>query len=227
MQGTTAIVSAVISWFHAHKRAFSWREKTDAFAVLIAEVLLRKTDAPKVQEIYDKFIAKYPSPQKLAEADLEKLEADLKPLGMYKIKSRQLKCLAERLLSDFGGRVPASREDLLKLPGVGQYIANAVLCYSYGEDAPALDTNGIRVILRVFNFRSSTARPRTDKKLWELAEKLIPPRMGRDFNLALLDFAAQVCRARNPMCSTCPLHDTCLWPYKTYRQLKPNNALGV
>jgi len=210
-----AFANPLLSWFYHNKRAFSWRKTKDPFAILIAEILLRKTDAAKVQAVYDKLLLKYHTPHKLARASLSELQADLKPLGMYKIKSRELRHLAGKLLSDFGGRVPASREDLLKLPGVGPYIANAVLCYSYGQDLVALDTNGVRVLLRVFGVKSSKARPRTDKKLWDLAQELIPPGKGREFNLALLDFATKVCRLRHPACSTCSLRIICLWPDKT------------
>lgn len=102
----------------------------------------------------------------------------------------------------------------MRLPGVGAYIGNAVLCFAYGKDLAVLDTNVVRVFSRFFGINSKKARPRTDPTLWKTAQELVPPRRSRAYNWALLDFAASVCTSRSPQCHKCPLYRHCKWPEK-------------
>ena len=109
------------------------------------------------------------------------------------------------------GQIPREVEKLLELPGVGRYAANAVLSLVYQEDVPLLDTNFIRVIHRVFGIISQKARARDDEKIWGFAQNLIPQGNSRNFNLAVLDFAMMVCKAKKPRCRTCVLGKVCLY----------------
>jgi A/G-specific adenine glycosylase len=206
----TVFSQKLLKWFEVNKRSFSWRETRDPFKILVAEILLRKTDAPKVESIYENFVEKFRDPETIANTSLPQLEACLKPLGLYRRRAKELKSLAESLVQKYGGRVPCLKEELLNLPGVGDYTANAVLCFACGANVPLLDTNLIRVLRRVFGHASLRARARTDKQLWAIAGSIVPQGKAREFNLAVLDFAALVCRAKNPRCPTCPLNDMCL-----------------
>jgi A/G-specific adenine glycosylase len=207
---STAFSQRLLKWFEVNKRNFSWRKTRDPFKILVAEILLRKTDAPKVESVYENFIEKFPGPETIANASFPQLEACLKPLGLYRKRARELKSLAESLVQKYGGQVPSLKEELLSLPGVGDYTANAVLCFAFGANVPLLDTNLIRVLRRVFGHASLKARARTDRQLWAIAESMVPQGKAREFNLAVLDFAALVCKAKNPRCSVCPLNDMCL-----------------
>jgi len=201
--------NSLLRWFKQNKRNFQWREKENPYEVLIAEILLRKTDASKVTKVYDVFLKKYPDPERLATAPLKEIEDVLKPIGLYKRRAKELKCLAKILIDKYDGKVPDSKEELEKLPGVGEYIANAVLCFAYGKSVPIVDTNLIRILDRVFGVRSTKSRPRMDKELWQFAEKILPKKEAKNFNLAILDFAALVCTAKKPKCQNCPIRELC------------------
>jgi A/G-specific adenine glycosylase len=106
--------------------------------------------------------------------------------------------------------VPASQQELEALPGVGRYIARAVLAVAFGQRLPLLDPNVIRVLDRVFDVRSERSRPREDPSLWAFLEELVPPSRSGDFGLALVDLGALICTNRRPKCSGCPLSDRCI-----------------
>ena len=108
-----------------------------------------------------------------------------------------------------GGNVPRSEAELLALPGVGRYSANAVRCLAWHENTPMLDTNVIRLVQRVFSIKSSKARPRDDSILWDFVSSLIPDGKARELNLSMLDFASMICTPRAPLCNICPLNEIC------------------
>lgn len=199
----------LLKWWEENKRTYPWRQTRDPYAVLIAEMLLRKTTAKQVEGLYNKFIMKFPTPKSLYNAEKRELADFLKPLGMEHKRAELFVKLGKDLMGNFNGKVPSSPKMLLQLPGVGQYATNAVLSLSYGLDVPMVDTNFIRVIKRVFSITPSKIRARNDEKIWEFAEGLIPKNKSREFNFAVLDFAALVCRPRNPACMECPVASIC------------------
>ena len=196
------VVGRILEWWRSNKRVFPWRSARSPWLVLLAGVLLRKTGAKAVSSLYPRLASKYRSPEDVVKAGARELEEDLKPLGMYRRRARELVKLAEVLCSVHGGRVPRSRSKLLELPGVGDYIASVVLCYAYGERTPTIDTNTRRLVSRLAGVSESQVR--------EVYERLLKEaRSPRELNLAMLDFAALVCRARRPRCESCPLADLC------------------
>lgn len=198
----------IIKWYKKEGRSFPWRKTKNAFHILISEMMLQKTDSQKARLIYPQFIKKYPTPKHLAQADIETLKTEIHLLGISD-RARRLKSTAETILRLHNGKVPADRTQLLKLLGVGDYIANAVLCFAFNQDVPILDTNVIRVIKRVFSVESNKNRARTDKELWKFADSLIPAGKAVDYNRGILDFAALICTARSSNCPTCPVSDIC------------------
>jgi A/G-specific adenine glycosylase len=175
----------------------------------MAEVLLRKTTAKQVESLYEIFLARFPNPEALAHASKSELIEALRPLGMEHKRAVLLKKLGMELKEKYNGKVPESVDELMKLPGVGRYAASSVMCLAYGKDVAMVDTNTIRVIARVFGFKSAKARPKNDSSLWSFVEALIPAGKAREFNLAILDFGNKVCTARNPKCTECVLRDLC------------------
>lgn len=207
----------LLEWWEKNKRDFPWRHTKDPYAVLIAEMLLRKTTAQQVERIYDVFLSKYSSPKALSKADENELKNLLKPLGMEHQRAKLFIKLGNAIIARYNGNIPSEAEELLKLPGVGLYATNAVLSFSSGQDVPTIDTNFIRVIERVFNFKSSKARARNDSKIWEFAQALVTKGKSREFNLGVLDFVATVCKSRNPKCDICPLISFCVFSKKIER----------
>jgi A/G-specific adenine glycosylase len=204
--------SSLLEWFHINGRNFPWRESTDPFHILIAEILLQQTHVRKVQKIYEHIVAEYPTPDLLAEADLPTLEKIIQPIGL-KYRSIRLKRCAEIISLEHCGKVPNSREELMMLPGVGYYIADAVLCYAFGQPTVPIDTNVIRVFCRFFGFQSSKKRPRTDSELTAKIRSLFclyaPTKSTKIFNLAVLDFGGLICKKIKPAGRDCPLNSQC------------------
>lgn len=195
----------MIEFYRKSRRDFPWRHTSDPWIVLLSELLLRKTSAKQVEHIFPQ-LSQY-SPCELAELDLGILSQILQPLGIYRERALLLKKVASAVC-EMGG-VPADEKMLMELPGVGRYTASAVLCISYGIPKAMMDRNMIRVIERFFGVKSNKNRPHTDKKLWEFADSIVPRENCREFNWGVLDFAAQICTAKSPKCSLCPLRNLC------------------
>jgi len=199
----------LLEWWAINKKDFPWRKTTDPYFLLLAELLLRKTTAKQVERIYVTLVCKYPNSQKLAEADEVELKQLLKPLGMEHLRTILLKNIALEINSKYAGKVPGSEQELLNLPGVGKYVANSILCLVNELDVPMVDTNAVRIVQRVFSFKSQRKRPRDDKEIWLFVSSLIPKGMARSFNLAIIDFAHAVCLPSKPHCLECPVKQEC------------------
>jgi len=197
----------LIAWGKKNRRDFPWRRSKNAFHILIAELMLQRTVAKQVKPVYTRFIAQYPSPQDLATARLEDIAKDLQSLGLAYRASR-LKQIADIIVMKFEGKIPATEHELLQLPGVGRYVANAVLCFAFDKDVPLVDANILRVMKRVF---SITTPKESHKKpeIWDLMATMILRQKAREFNLSILDFASLICTVKNPLHETCPLRDVC------------------
>lgn len=205
----------LLKWFERAKRYFPWRETNDPYAVLVAEKLLQQTLAREtVVKTYQELIRRYPTPKHLAGAELAKLEAVIRPLGLV-YRAKELKMMACELMERHNGTVPANLKGLLKLTGVGQYSARAVMSFAYGEDIAVVDTNVARFLYRLYEISGPMpANPARKKSLINLAEDLIPPGRAKDFNLAVLDLCAAICKSNNPQCVVCPVRDYCLYGSK-------------
>jgi A/G-specific adenine glycosylase len=197
-----------LEWFSHSGRTFPWRAASDPYHVLIAELLLQRTRADLVEPIYHTFLDVYPDVAALAQADEADVVALLRPLGFLH-RSARLPALARALMERHEGAVPSTKEELLALPGVGEYVANAVLAIAFDERRPLLDPNVIRVVGRVFGRRSVRARARDDRQLWQEIAALLPRRSPTQFALALVDLGAILCRPRRPRCHECPLRLKC------------------
>lgn len=201
----------LLIWWKKNKRDFSWRNTNNAYELIIAEIMLRKTTSQQVSKLYDTFIEIYPSPFILKNAVNEDLVNLLKPLGMEKIKAETLIKFATVVVENFNGEIPLNTKELLSLPGIGKYSANALLSLICNESAPMVDTNFIRILERLFNYKSAKSRAREDIEVWEFAKTIIPENKSGDFNLAILDFAALICTARLPKCKECFFTDFCYY----------------
>lgn len=200
----------ILNWYSSNKRSFPWRKTKSPFHILVAEILLQQTDAAKVAKEYASFIKTFPTSRKLALASKSSVNRFINKLGLdYRVD--RLINVAGELEKKFNSTVPNTKEDLLKLPGIGPYIANAVLASAYGRRVAVLDTNIIRILERFFDIRSSKARARTDPVLWAAAQYLLPKKsnMCKTWNYALLDFGSMVCSYYSPSCDECPCRHRC------------------
>jgi len=206
----TIFQQLMLYWYERNRRGYAWRAERDPYKILVAEIMLQQTNADKVEPVYIEFVEKYPTINALAQSDLLALKAVLMPLGLdYRVG--RLKNIAEKLVTEHGGAVPRVEKSLLALPGIGRYVANAVLCFAYSLRVALVDVNIVRLYGRVFGFRSQKNRPRDDNKVWEFAAEMLPETKFKEYNLALLDFTAAVCTSRRPGCVKCPITDICLY----------------
>ena len=197
----------VIRWFNKNKRNYPWRETRDPFKVLIAEMMLRRTKADQVKAVYDRLFAEYPDVEAIAKAEDKKLEQILYPLGL-KWRTPAFSLVAREVREKYQCKLPETREELTALPGVGEYVAGAVLSVAYGKKEWIVDSNIVRLFRRYFGIKTSK-EGRRDKHVVEIAKTYVSGKDPRKANLALLDFAALVCLPRNPRCAQCPVSAAC------------------
>lgn len=198
----------LLHWYDGNVRSFPWRHKTDPYQILIAEIMLQRTQAIQVSDVYRMFLQRFPDISTLAAANVNEIRKAICSLGLAH-RADTIKKMAVEIMRRHNGDVPDCLDELLKLPGIGPYAAHALLAYAYGRDMVAVDANVVRLLVRFFGFKVLAKRPHTDKNLWKLAQELVPKGRSREFNLALLDASNTVCRTRKPRCEICPLASLC------------------
>ena len=208
----------LLAWAKYNLRDYPWRETSDPYSIMVAEVLLQRSDADTVAPIYKTFITRYPTLDKLADAKLEDIGTILQPLGLF-FRAERLSQTA-KILVENQSKIPEQEIELLKLPGIGKYTARAICSQAFGQPAAVLDTNVIRILERFFGIQGTRVKSRC-KILWNAAETVAPDTEVGYWNLTLLDFGAKVCTARNPKCSQCPLAQRCCWFKDNVEQPKP------
>ena len=152
MQTPQKFGTFVVDWFAKHRRALPWREKKfqkNPYAIWISEVMLQQTQAERVVPFFLKFMTRFPDVKSLAEAHWEEVLEHVRGLGYYR-RFRNFLRASEVVVKDFKGKLPTSYEDLRKLPGVGDYTANAILAFAYGKEAVPVDTNVRQILVHVF-----------------------------------------------------------------------------
>lgn len=199
----------LMRWFKRKGRDYPWRQTSDPFRVLIAEMMLRRTRADQVKNVYEEFLRKYPDPNSLVGANRKQIRELLYPLGL-RWRTPAFQILAKELKEKYECKVPQTRDELKKLSGVGEYVAGAVLSIAYGKREWIVDTNVVRLLSRYFGTKTSK-EGRRDKHIIEIARGFASGRNPGKANLAMLDFSALVCTARSPACEKCPLRKSCYW----------------
>jgi A/G-specific adenine glycosylase len=170
--------------------------------------MLQQTQVARVREYYGRFLERYPTVQDLASARSAQVREAWDGLGYY-ARARNLHAAARRIVRQHGGQFPPRPEDMQALPGVGRYTAGAVASFAFELPAPVLDTNVRRVLSRIFLRRQPARTAQAERRLWALAEAIIPRGKAWAFNQALMDFGATVCTARKPKCPSCPVQSLC------------------
>ena len=199
----------LLKWFACHERDYPWRRARDPWRVLIAEMMLQRTKADQVERVYRDFFRKFKKPSDAAGADPALFRATLFPLGL-RWRIENFRAIARDLTLRFKGHVPSTREELRSLPGVGDYVAGAVLSVAFNQPEWIVDTSVVRVFRRFFGIRTSK-EGRRDRHVIEMAKVYSNCVAPREANLALLDFAALVCIPRKPLCEICPIRRRCVY----------------
>lgn len=202
-----AIQRYLLQWSKKNFRIFPWRINRTPYSVLIAEILLKRTTATAVAAIFEKFLRLYPNSEALANADKDSLESLLSRIGYHKKRASDLVKIASVLLKEFRGELPKSKKELMSIPFIGHYTANAILSLGYGNPAAMVDSNVTRIIRRLFS--NHLAQKSSTNIIQLIADNLVPMRNHQVYNLALLDFGAVICTYGIPKCSLCPLNRVC------------------
>lgn len=199
----------LLDWYDLHKRDLPWRRRQgDAYAQMLAELMLQQTQVSTVTEHYQRFIRRFPAIVDLAQADLSEVLTLWSGLGYYS-RARQLHAAAKTVVDRYGGVVPSDVDRLMTLPGIGRYTAGAIASIAYGRRAAVLDGNVTRVLMRLLALDANPKSSAVRTYLWSVAERLLPRRRCGDFNQALMELGASVCRPKSPICSDCPIKPYC------------------
>jgi len=197
----------LIDWFEKEGREFPWRKSTEPYSILIAEIMLQRTKADQVVPIYNAFLRKYPNIGKLNQASEEEISVFFRKLGLMH-RAKLMKALAKVLVSDLNSSIPCDRKKLLTLPAVGEYVSDALLCFSFNEKVSIIDSNVCRIISRVFKVESK-GEARRDPSFRKLADSLLPYKKIKEYNWALIDLASKICLPRAQKCEACPINQCC------------------
>lgn len=198
----------IVRWYRREGRNLPWRSTTSPYQVAVSEILLQQTQAARVAPVFEEFVARWPRVDDLHAALLEEVKALTDPLG-YHIRGFWLKELARIVVERHGGKLPDSLDALRELPGLGPYAAAAVYVFGLRRRAALLDTNIARVLTRAVGLPEDGSVYRDNRRLHELAERLVPARRHYDYHQGLMDLGATVCLSRTPRCDRCPLRRGC------------------
>nr|BCX00724.1 MAG: A/G-specific adenine glycosylase [Bacteroidota bacterium] len=203
-----AVTEDLLAWFARHRRPLPWRSDRDPYRIWISETLLQQTRTQQAWPYFERFLSRFPTLESLARAELDDVLKAWEGLGYY-ARARHLHRAAREILLRHGGRIPDRWEALRALPGVGDYTAAAVLSIAYGQDYAAVDGNVMRVLSRVLALPDPIDRASTRRTLRALAQELLPRGQAGEWNQALMELGALVCRPRKPHCASCPLQAVC------------------
>jgi A/G-specific adenine glycosylase len=198
----------LVKWYGQNKRDLPWRRTQDPYAIWVSEIMLQQTQVATVIPYYEKFLRRFPTVQKLAQAGEEAVLAQWSGLGYYR-RAKFLHRGARYVTKDLKGKIPQAPEELKKIPGIGDYTAGAIASIAFDRPVPLVDGNVIRVLSRLFALKGHARDPRLQKNIWVLARGLVPKRSAGDFNQALMELGATLCRTSLPSCERCPLFTLC------------------
>lgn len=198
----------LLAWYRQNGRRLPWRRTRDPYRILVSEVMLQQTQVDRVKGYYRRFVRRYPTFADLAASPEPAVREAWDGLGYY-ARARNLHATARLVVTNHGGKLPDDAATIRGLPGIGRYTAGAVLSIAYGQDEPILDTNAARVLTRVFAVRVRGGKSALHRRLWQLAAVVTPAGEAGDFNQAIMDLGATICRARAPQCPVCPMRGSC------------------
>ncbi|WP_110180471.1 A/G-specific adenine glycosylase [Nocardioides solisilvae] len=202
----------VLAWYDAHARDLPWRRpEASPWSVLVSELMLQQTPVVRVLPVHAAWLERWPTPAALAEEPAGEAVRAWGRLG-YPRRALRLHAAATAIVERHDGEVPADRDELLALPGVGDYTAAAVAAFAFGRRVAVLDTNVRRVhqrVLRGAEFPPDAVRAHERRD----AELLLPddPPTAATWSVAVMELGALVCTARAPRCGECPVADLCAW----------------
>lgn len=202
------IVEPLLKWYQENKRDLPWRHDITPYKTWISEIMLQQTRVEAVKEYYARFLKKLPTINDLAHLKDDELMKLWQGLGYYN-RARNMKKMAIEVVEKYQGIIPDTKEEIMKLPGIGEYTAGAILSIAYQKKVPCVDGNVLRVITRVQSNKSNIQLSSTKEKIRKDLEQILPDNV-RDFNQSLMELGALICLPNGePKCRECPLQNMC------------------
>jgi A/G-specific adenine glycosylase len=204
-----ALRRRLLAWYRRHRRALPWRRDRDPYRIWISEIMLQQTRVDVVQPYFERFMHRFPDLATLADAAPDDVLLAWAGLGYYS-RARHLHAAAQQIVREDGGAFPAGPARIAALPGIGRYTAGAIRSIAFGQQAPILDGNVVRVFARLFGLDGDVEGAATRAMLWDLAADWARCRAPGDANQALMELGALVCTKPAPDCARCPLERACV-----------------
>jgi A/G-specific adenine glycosylase len=198
----------LLSWYAENRRPLPWRRTRDPYRIWVSEILLQQTRVETGLSYYQRFIERFPSLQDLADAPLESVLQVWQGLGYYG-RGRNLHRAARTIRDQFDGRLPQDPETLIGLPGIGPYTAAAVASIAFQQNIFTIDGNVKRVLARLYAIRRDPELPAVRTRMETIGKRLLPRGKAGDFNQAMMELGALVCKPGRPECGRCPVSRAC------------------
>jgi A/G-specific adenine glycosylase len=199
----------LLKWFDRHHRPLPFRESRDPYRIWVSEVMLQQTTVTAVVPYFERFILRFTTVSHLANASEVEVLKLWEGLGYYR-RAKHLHAAAKRLAQDHGDHLPNDPAYWLALPGVGRYIQGAVLSQAFDRRLPIVEANTLRVLSRLFGYTADPRSTAGQRWLWQTAESILPHKRIGDFNQAMMELGALICKPDEPRCDQCPLKKTCV-----------------
>ncbi|HHX37848.1 MAG TPA: A/G-specific adenine glycosylase [Clostridiaceae bacterium] len=205
------LADPLIRWFHETARDLPWRRNRSPWHVWVSEIMLQQTRVNTVIPYYEQFMERFPTCTDLAEAPLDTVLKLWEGLGYYS-RAKNLWRGANYVLSHCDAQVPSTYEEIIKIPGIGDYTAGAILSLAFNLPYPAVDGNVVRVVARLTNspWTQGNTKDRTIARNY--VQQLLDeyPTKAASINEAFIELGAMICRPQTPNCDICPVHPFCL-----------------
>lgn len=235
LQSNKEFNSKLLNWFKVYKRDMPWRGITNPYRIWVSEIMLQQTQVNKVVGYYENFINRFPDIQTLASASLQDVLKVWEGLGYY-ARARNLHKAAQLIIKDFNGEIPKDYISFRSLPGVGDYSAAAVMSIAFNQLYAAVDGNIRRVLSRLFLMDSPVNDSSSTKDFQEKADSLLDFDDPGNFNQAMMELGATVCRPQSPTCVVCPVNAFCKafkeglqneYPFRLQTQKTPEHKIAA
>jgi len=197
------------AWYAHHKRELPWRATCDPYRIWLSEIMLQQTTVATVMPYFERFLNRFPNVTSLANANESDVLRLWEGLGYYS-RARNIFKTACIISEQYNGEFPQDLDELQMLPGIGRYTAGAIFSFAYNRPAPIVEANTQRLYARLAGYADDLTKSSGKKRLWAVAEELLPKRQPGTFNQALMELGSQVCTPTEPACNRCPVSDYCI-----------------
>lgn len=196
-------------WYRQNSRQLPWRNTRDAYKIWLSEIIMQQTRVEQGTKYYYRILEKYPTVYHLARGKEQEILRIWQGLGYYS-RAINLHKAAQQIVTDFNGVFPNNYKDIISLKGVGEYTAAAISSFAFDLPYPVLDGNVFRVLARYFNDATPIDTAGGQKVFKIYANEVLNKEEPAEFNQAIMELGALVCKPKNPDCLNCPLKDTCM-----------------